>query len=95
MDFCHELGHLLTCRKACLEKYAEGGIHHLRQELMAWRVAKSICRPEFWTENEAIETTLIAIEGPGWPEGWGQMRQRLRLDRLKIIPLNKGLSLRT
>ena len=92
MDIVHELGHLLGCRGEYLAK--KDPWSDIRREIRAWRIAKSICKPEYWREQDALESIVSHLEGMDnakklrrriYRHGWGQ---------IKIVPLNAGVSLK-
>jgi len=92
MDIVHELGHMLACRKDDIGKRDPWS--DIRREIKAWRIAKSICKPEYWRERDALESIVSHLESMDnakklrrriYKHGWGQ---------LKIIPLNRGVDLR-
>ena len=74
--FCHELGHVLD--KKTWERST------LASEVIAWRIAKSICKEEYWDENDAISCLKIYAHQGGIKVNW---------DKFRIIPLNKGLKI--
>ena len=98
MDICHEIAHILLCRRT--EASKQDDISMLRREVEAWRLAKSFCMPQFWSEKDAIESVIThAKYFPNWevifvagddPE---EKRRKECFDRLKIIPWNQGISL--
>jgi len=73
MSFCHELGHALS------SKMDDFYNNEFKEELRAWRLAKSFCKPKYWNEQEAIKMLLTyRYNAPAW----------LSTDKLRIIPLN-------
>jgi len=89
MSACHELGHVLGCRKEDGHKQDPWSI--LRRETIAWRIGKSILKAELWQEQDAIESLASHImDMPNWKE----IYRKVITNRLKIIPLNAGISLK-
>lgn len=85
MGMGHEIGHILDCRYLDLEHYATCGQYLVSVEIRAWRVAKSILKPELWNEREAINCIWSYANVRGIYIKWW---------KFKIIPLNKGLKIR-
>lgn len=55
MSFCHELAHaILSAQRPKINL----GICRFRWELLAWRLAKTFCKPKYWNEQEAIRKLL-------------------------------------
>jgi len=88
MDACHEIAHVLLCRKVYGKD--SGFIANLREEITAWRLARTFCRPEFWDEPTAIK--CIGSHIVSMPEG-GEYWRKVNWRRLKVIPLNQGITL--
>ena len=103
MAFCHELGHILLCRRRLGSTSKEHDIFTLRSEVEAWRLAKSFVLPQYWDEQEALNS----IKGhakyfPNWAIIFDPLAQKEPIyarrkecfDRLKVIPWNQGISLK-
>jgi len=60
MSLCHEWAHLLLVITGKHPKsvWKNDGLQTplsvIKQELMAWRLAKSFCNPEYWSEEHAL-----------------------------------------
>ena len=80
MVLTHELGHLFLL---LTDKYSEEDI--LRKEMMAWRIAKSICKPSLWIEELAFHYLNMYFKDYYYDKDLYKLK--------KIIPLNKGLKL--
>ena len=90
-SIAHELGHILDCQYLDFKRYRWVGYetYTLSVEIRAWRIAKSIMRPELWSEEIALDCLNNYYEKArqaGYPkrENW---------DRLTITPLNKGVKI--
>ena len=87
VELCHELGHLYSAKNLSLCKHEEYKYDTLRIEMMAHRIAKSICKPKYWNEDFAMGMLLTYARDLIVP---------VNMDKLKkngIIPLNKGLKI--
>jgi hypothetical protein len=89
MSVAHELGHVLGCRKEDGHKLDSWSV--IRREIMAWRIGKSICKTEYWKEGEALESLASHIMSM---DNWKEIYRKVLTTRLKIIPLNAGVSLK-
>lgn len=85
MSFLHELGHIYLMHR--FNKYQECifPMTTFRDEIMSWRIAKSIMKPKLWTEEHAIrllkEYAIYYNINVNW-------------DKFKLIELNKGLKIK-
>ena len=52
MVFCHEIAHVLI---GYPEEYRSDIAVRFENELLAWRLAKSFCKPELWNEDFALK----------------------------------------
>ena len=87
MAFCHELGHVLSLKRIeSQEWFDEYDIENLRDEIIAWRLAKSFCKPKYWKEEQAVSAIKKWAEFTGIKVNW---------EKFKLIPLNKGIDLTT
>jgi len=75
MNLCHEIGHIL------LGWSRSGGIGQIRCELLAWRIAKTFCKDEYWNEDEAIGCLQTYFD---------YHRYNHDASKLKIIPLKNN-----
>jgi hypothetical protein len=97
MALCHEIAHLLLCRQ---DDGDEDGLPVLRAEIKAWRLAKSFCKPQYWSDSRAIENIESYIDEDEnfvvrWRQ-WGSLKNRARIFGLRsnrIAPINRGISL--
>lgn len=85
----HEIGHALTWRYLHFPcGYTPPGIVLIREEVLAWRVAKSFIKSKAWNEAFACQCLKEHIvKELGF---FGIKLDRL-VSRLKIVPLNKGI----
>jgi len=76
MELCHEIGHIL------LGWRIEQGIERIRCEVLAWRIAKSICKAEHWDEGHALWclNTYLMKYIPG----------EYNFSKVEIIPFKNG-----
>lgn len=102
MAIIHEVGHLLDCRfidigavnRALMRtRWAPSKadcLHLIRSEIRAWRIAKSICLPEYWNEAEALGEHAL-----GSYIRWVNLHGHIKIDRnkLRIVPLNRGVKI--
>jgi len=82
MRWCHELGHCYFIDKTLARKVTVSQI--IRWEVMAWRLAKSFCKPKFWNDKEVIQS-LKTYKPYNYMINWKKFR---------IIPLNRGFKLK-
>lgn len=85
MAMAHEIGHLLSSARFNIGRYIFSSNYAFKLELMAWRIAKSIMKPELWDEKVAkkyLRTYYIGVS------------IRVNWKKLRIVPLNKGIRLR-
>ena len=88
MTLCHEIGHFLDDNVTPHLDIFD--ITSFRKELKAWRIAKSIIKPELWNEKEALRIMKLWERAVRWPDGCFY-KNYINWDKFKIIPLNKGL----
>lgn len=74
IDLAHEIGHILTAKYHNLDS---NGTEYFRCEVMAWRVAKSFIKKEYWNESYAIECLKTHFDGKiNWSKfriiGWNK-----------------------
>ena len=90
MSVCHEMAHVLLCRKTYGRD--RGPMANLREEILAWRLGKSFCRPEYWNETDAIENIASYLMGlPDWKQLWRKINWKL----FRIVPLKHGISIKS
>lgn len=86
MSLAHEFGHLLSClrltRGQIMYKRWPRGNGILRDEIIAWRIAKSILKKEYWNEDFAL-----ACLSSYRLNTYGLTRKK----NVKIIPYQTGL----
>ena len=88
MELCHELGHIYLSKSFSMRRYNEWNHYAMRIEMMAHRLAKSFCKPKYWSDKVAIEMLTDYANSLGIA---------VNVDKLKkngIIPLNKGINLK-
>lgn len=73
MSFCHELGHALS------SKIIKSRKDSFKEELIAWRLGKSFCKPKYWQEKEAMRMLMTYKDDAS---------AKINVDKLKIISLN-------
>ena len=89
MGLAHEIGHLLHAKYITKPRYMSKSQMivlrirlrkrdrmQFRKELVAWRIAKSIIKPELWDEEEAKR----------WLSTYNYKSLRIDMNRIKIIP---------
>jgi hypothetical protein len=65
MILCHELAHVLLCRQ---DNGDLDGLPVIRAEVMAWRLARSFCKPQYWDDSKVIENIVTYIQDEdNWP----------------------------
>jgi len=89
MHLAHEIGHILHYhyidKPVPILPQDRTVIQTFRQEVMAWRIAKSLIKPKYWNDFEVI-FCLKTYYHEGMP--------KIKWEKLKIIPFNKGLKLK-
>lgn len=78
MSLAHEIGHILSAKYFKIKFNSDNPIERLRDEIVAWRIAKSFIKTKYWHDHFAknsIMTWIISLE------------IRLNTDKLKIIAL--------
>ena len=88
MEYCHELAHVLTVSKAETVNPWWADIKEWKQqfkwEVMAWRIAKSFCKEEYWKEGRAVRALKSYAK---------QACIKIDWTKFKIIELNEGTKL--
>lgn len=82
MSFAHEISHVLLSKEMNTEEYMANSKYAFRQEVIAWRLAKSLMKPKYWKEEQAIAAL--------WGFTWASL---VDMDKLKIIEWNEGIKL--
>ena len=95
MTLAHEFGHVFTARKCSPKTYRALATQDLltiyfiepkeksaviRNEILAWRFAKAICKPIFWNEEEAIKSIMTYCKS---------LMLDINEKRLRILPLTR------
>ena len=79
LAFCHELGHVLD--HLLKPNTCSSSVEKFRQEVRAWRIAKTFCKDKYWDEDDAIYTIRVWAEFVGIKVNW---------DKFKVVPLIQG-----
>jgi len=95
MALVHEFGHIFTARNVSSKIYKalatqdllsiyfikrKDKLNVIRNEMLAWRFAKAICKPKYWNEEEAVNCIVMYCKN---------LMIEMDEKRLKIIPLVK------
>lgn len=86
MSLAHEMGHLLSIKYVDTYRSFFRQKYNFRREVMAWRIAKSIIKSRYWSED-------IAINGLYQHAKFSGMLYNINWVKLKIIPLNQGIKI--
>ena len=93
MTLAHEFGHIFTARKCSPRTYKALATQDLltiyfikpkeksaiiRNEILAWRFAKAICKPKYWNEQEAVKSIMTYCKS---------LMLDINEKRLRILPL--------
>jgi len=84
MALLHEIGHILSGhfvigRYCIIDSLMD--LHNIREEVIAWRIAKSFCKEEYWNEKFAKSCIKGYVDN--------SIRHiKIDFNKLKIIPLN-------
>ena len=87
MEFCHEMGHILLVKEFSIERYNYSPSYKVRIEMMAHRIAKSICKARYWNEEHAITMLKTYFKDYDILVNMDKFRKN------GIIPLNKGIKI--
>jgi len=82
LALAHELGHMLLLKKMEQVRYNHDNQYKFKQEIMAWRIAKSFIKPKHWKEKVVISILRTF--------SWSN---KVDMKKLKIIEMNKGIQL--
>jgi len=77
--FCHELGHAYIAKLKTKSIRYETALETMRTEVLAWRFAKSFCKPKYWNEKEALNCLNEYVK---------HFNYKIDMSKLKIIPIN-------
>lgn len=78
-DLLHELGHILGDRRYKRGRHGCGEeLKLFREEVIAWRFAKDMCKPEHWSDENAIPCLKDYAE---------LYHIRIKWELFKILPL--------
>jgi len=95
MALAHEFGHVFTARNISSRVYKalatqdllsiyfikrKDKLNVIKNEMLAWRFAKAICKPKYWNEEEAVSSIAMYCKN---------LMIEMDEKRLKIIPLVK------
>lgn len=83
LELCHELGHVLLSSRF-YSLYISAKMDVIREEVMAWRLAKSYCKPKFWDDTLARLYLKTYFDN---------FKIKINWNKFKFIPLNKGFKL--
>lgn len=94
MIFYHELGHLIMRDKlrANWANRLRVDFKTIAEEIVAWRIAKNLCPPEFWQEKFALKFLKTYFTPPNMWNAWTKKYCKRRLDmwrkflKIGIIP---------
>jgi len=93
MALAHEFGHVFTVRNISNTVYKalatqdllsiwfikrKEKVNAIRNEMLAWRFAKAICKPKYWKEEEAVNSIATYCKN---------LMINMDEKRLKIVPL--------
>lgn len=88
MHLAHEMGHILhynyISKPKAFMPHIRTAKQLFRQELIAWRIAKSIIKPEYWNEANALER-LKTYSPSVWINSREISQFNINWDKLKII----------
>jgi len=85
MEFTHELAHVLTLHTLDSDEYIYNFRKSLRAEVIAWRLAKSFCKKQYWKEATAIESLI------NYTEPFPSIVDVEKLRKIGIVSLNKNI----
>ena len=93
MALAHEFGHIFTTRNISNSVYKalatqdllsiwfikrKDKLNVIRNEVLAWRFAKAICKPKYWNEGEAVNSIVTYCKN---------LMIDVNEKRLRIVPL--------
>jgi len=78
----HEIAHLLLAKTIDMSRYMHEYRYKFRQEVLAWRLAKSFIKSKYWNESLAISI----LRSFHWSKN-------VNMKKLKIIEMNAGIRL--
>jgi len=83
----HEIAHLLNIRYVYMDRFDKIPIYRLREEILAWRTAKSFVKPSIWAKHRGDDMAKAGLHYLMIESGFPEERAERILAKLRIIPL--------
>ena len=83
MALAHEIAHILIIikRKRIVNPETDTDTRVIREELMAWRLAKTFCKRKYWDDEQALKSFLTYVDNPKTEKSI-----KKRMKKIGIIP---------